>query len=168
LGDSLWGLHPAKSLKGKTPSPEVQFLLQKHLDPVPRLKEGKILADRKIATTMIDVSDGLLSDLKPFGEESRVGAVIWAERIPQSEAFRSPAPGGPGRAWKWALKGGEDYELLFSVPPEKASELQALAQEWPCGATRIERIEPLAHGVLVQDEKGTVDPAELKGYDHFA
>jgi len=168
LGDSLLGFHLAKSLKGKTPSPEGQFLLQKHLDPVPRLREGKILADRKIATAMIDVSDGLLSDLKHIGEESRVGAVIWAERIPQSEAFRTLAPGGPGQAWKWALKGGEDYELLFSVPPEKASELQALAREWPCGATRIGRIEPLAHGVVVQDEKGTVDPAELKGYDHFA
>ena len=168
LGDSLRGLHPAKSLGGKTPPPEEQFLLQKHLDPVPRLREGKILADRKIATAMIDVSDGLLSDLKPIGEESRVGDVIWAERILQSEAFRSLAPGGPGQAWKWALKGGGDYELLFSVPPEKASELRALAQEWPCGTTRIGRIEPLAHGVFAQDEKGTVDPAELKGYDHFA
>jgi len=168
LGDSLLGLHLAKSLKGKTPSAEEQFLLRKHLDPAPRLMEGKTLAERKIATAMIDVSDGLLSDLKHICEESRVGAVIWAERLPLSGALRSLVPGGPGQAWKWALKGGEDYELLFSAPPGRASDFTSLAREWPCGVTRIGRIEPLAHGVVVQDEKGPVDPAALKGYDHFA
>jgi len=168
LGDSLLGFHLAKSLKGKTPSPEGQFLLQKHLDPVPRLREGKILADRKMATAMIDVSDGLLSDLKHICEESRVGAVVRADQVPLSPALRSLAPGGPGEAWKWALRGGEDYELLFSVPPERSSDLRALAKEWSCGVTRIGSIQPLADGLVVRDESGPVDPAALMGYDHFA
>jgi thiamine monophosphate kinase len=50
----------------------------------------------------------------------------------------------------------------------RLQELQALASKWPCGVTRIGRIEPLAYGVVVKDEKRPVDPSELKGYDHFA
>ena len=168
LGDSLLGLHLAKILKGKPPSEEEKFLLQRHLDPIPRLEAGKTLAERKIARAMIDLSDGLLSDLKHICEESRVGAVVRADQVPLSPALRSLAPGGPGEAWKWALRGGEDYELLFSVPPERSSDLRALAKEWSCGVTRIGSIQPLAHGLVVRDESGPVDPAALMGYDHFA
>jgi thiamine-monophosphate kinase len=168
LGDSLLGLHRVKSLGGREPSPEERFLLERHLDPTPRLQEGRVLAERGLARAMIDISDGLLSDLGHICEESRVGAVVWAERIPQSEAFRSLVPGPPGEGWKWALRGGEDYELLFCAPPERASDLRALAPEWPCGITCIGRIEPPSHGLVVRDENGPVDPSALKGYDHFA
>ncbi|MCX5918503.1 MAG: thiamine-phosphate kinase [Deltaproteobacteria bacterium] len=168
LGDSILGLRLARDLKGRSSSPEERFLLERHLDPVPRLGEGKILAEKRLAGAMIDVSDGLLSDLTHICEESRVGAVVWAETIPRSKAFRALVPGPPAESWKWALQGGEDYELLFCSPPERASDLQAQAKEWPCGITRIGRIEPLAHGLVVRDEKGPVDPSELKGYDHFA
>ena len=168
LGDSLLGLHWARSLKGRAPSQEEKFLLERHLDPTPRLREGQVLAERRLARAMIDISDGLLSDLHHICEESQVGALIWADRIPQSPAFRSLVPASPGEEWKWALKGGEDYELLFSAPPEKAEELAALGKDWPCGITRIGRVEPQSHGVVVRDEKGLVDPSSLKGYDHFA
>jgi thiamine-monophosphate kinase len=168
LGDSLLGLHLAKSLKGQAPSPEERFLLERHFDPTPRLREGRALAEGKIASAMIDVSDGLFSDLHHICEESRVGALVWADRIPQSPAFRSLVPASPGEEWKWALKGGEDYELLFSAPPERADDLVAREKDWPCGITRIGRVEPRSHGVVVRDEKGPVDPSSLKGYDHFA
>lgn len=168
LGDSLVGLHLAKGLKGRAPSPEEKFLLERHFDPTPRLQEGRALAEGKLARAMIDISDGLLSDLGHICEESRVGALIWAGRIPQSAPFRSLVPASPGEEWKWALKGGEDYELLFSAPPERADELGALGKSWPCGITRIGRVEPLNHGVVVRTEKGPVDPSYLKGYDHFA
>jgi thiamine-monophosphate kinase len=168
LGDSLLGLQLAKSLGGRTPSAEEKFLLERHLDPTPRLQEGRVLAEKGLARAMIDISDGLLSDLNHICEESQVGALIWADRIPQSPAFRSRVPASPGEEWKWALKGGEDYELLFSAPPEKAGDLVALGKEWPCGITRIGRVEPRSQGVVVRDEKGPVDPSSLKGYDHFA
>jgi len=58
------------------------------------------------------------------------------------------------------------FELSWISPFQLGR--KALAKEWPCGATRIGKIDPLPHGVVVQDEKGAVDPAELKGYDHFA
>ena len=168
LGDSLLGLRLAQSPGGRAPSAEEQFLLRRHLDPVPRLKEGKALADRGIASAMIDVSDGFLSDLQHICEESGVGARVRADRLPLSPALRNLAPEGPGGAWQWALRGGEDYELLFSVPPAKAPELESLAGEWPCGVTRIGKIEPFARGIVVEGEKGVIDPRSLKGYDHFA
>lgn len=168
IGDSLLGLHRARSLRGRASTPEEKFLLERHLDPTPRLQEGRVLAERKLARAMIDISDGLLSDLHHICEESRVGALIWADRIPQSPAFRSLVPASPGEGWKWALKSGEDYELLFSASPERAEELTALGKAWPCGITRIGRVEPRSHGVVVRDEKGPVDPSSLKGYDHFA
>jgi len=168
LGDSLLGLQRAKSLKSRVPSAEEKFLLDRHFDPTPRLQEGQVLGERKLAKAMIDISDGLFSDLHHICEESRVGALIWADRIPQSPAFRFLVPASPGEEWKWALKGGEDYELLFAAPPEKAEDLAALGKDWPCGITRIGRVEPQSHGVVVWDEKGPVDPSSLKGYDHFA
>jgi thiamine-monophosphate kinase len=167
LGDSLLGLHLARNLKGRAPSLPEKFLLDRHFDPTPRLREGKILAERRLAKAMIDVSDGLLSDLGHICGESGVGAVVWAERIPQSEAFRSLVPGAAAEGWKYALKGGEDYELLFSASAESASELETVASEWPCGLTWIGRIEPPSHGLVVQGENGPVDPSGLKGYDHF-
>ena len=94
--------------------------------------------------------------------------MVWAERIPQSAAFRSLVPTSSGNGWEWALRGGEDYELLFSAPPERASDIAALGREWACGITLIGRIEPLCRGVIIQDEGRAVDPALLKGYDHFA
>jgi thiamine-monophosphate kinase len=168
LGDSILGLRLARNRKGPSPSPEERFLLERHLDPAPRLGVGKTLAEKRLAGAMIDVSDGLLSDLAHICEESRVGAVVWAEKIPRSEAFRALVPGPAGESWKWALRGGEDYELLFCSPPDKASELHAQAKGWPCGITRIGRIEPLGHGMVIRDEKGPVDPSGLKGYDHFS
>ena len=167
LGDSLLGLHLARSQKGKTPSPEGQYLLERHFNPSPRVQEGRTLARNNLARAMIDLSDGLFSDLLHICEESRVGAVIWTERIPLSAPFRSLVPASPGKGWQWALKGGEDYELLFSAPPEKASELSVLARDWPCGLSRIGKIEPSSRGVVILDEGEPVDPALLKGYDHF-
>jgi thiamine-monophosphate kinase len=168
LGDSRLGLHLAKNLRGRPPSPEEIVLLDRHLNPIPRVQEGWTLAQRDLANAMIDISDGLISDLQHICEESRVGAVVWAERIPQSMAFLSLVPAPPGMGWQYALKGGEDYELLFSVPPEKASNLTTLAKDWPCGVTLIGRIEPWSHGLVIRDKHGSVDLTDLKGYDHFA
>jgi thiamine-monophosphate kinase len=118
LGDSN-GLRLARNLKEKSPSSEERFLLERHFDPVPRLGEGKILAEKRLAGAMIDVSDGLLSDLTHICEESRVGAVVWTEKIPRSAAFRALVPGPASESWKWA-HGGED-ELLFCSSGESST-----------------------------------------------
>ena len=165
LGDSILGLRLSQNRRGGRASPAEAFLRERHFNPVPRVKEGRALAERGLVRAMIDVSDGLFSDLQHICEESRVGATVWADRIPQSAPLRllAPAP-----AWQSALRGGEDYELLFAAAPEKALEIMALSREWECGVTCIGKVEPPGHGIVIRDERGQVDPELLKGYDHFA
>jgi thiamine-monophosphate kinase len=86
-----------------------------HFHPVPRIGVGRFLRGRKLATAMIDISDGLSTDLGHICEESGVGAEIQAEAIPLARI------GKLDRAvdLKFALHGGDDYELLFTVPRAK-------------------------------------------------
>jgi thiamine-monophosphate kinase len=167
LGDSLLGLEIARE-KGKKPiSPAEEYLLNRHFNPTPRVKEGRILGERRLVRAMIDVSDGLLSDLGHICEESRVGARVWVERLPLSPALRAAAAGRRCVDWQLALRGGEDYELLFCAPPENQSRIQALGRKWNCGIARIGRILPLKSGVVIEGGNGPVDPRLFKGYDHF-
>jgi len=168
LGDSLLGLYLARTLKGKSPLPDEKYLLEKHFNPIPRVQQGLALAEKGLATAMIDVSDGLFSDLGHICEESRVGATVFAQQIPQSDAFQSLSPALKRPGWQSAVRGGEDFELLFSAPPGKASEIMALARDWECGVTRIGKVEPISHGIIIRDEQGQVDSELLKGFDHFA
>ena len=78
----------------------------RHFFPEPRLAVGRYLRERKIATSMIDLSDGLSTDLHHICEESKVGASISAELIPRADDV----------SVEQALHGGEDYELLFTAP----------------------------------------------------
>lgn len=86
-----------------------------HFHPVPRIAVGQFLRGRKLASAMVDISDGLSTDLGHICEESGVGAEIQAEAIPLARI------GKPDRAvdLKFALHGGDDYELLFTVPRAK-------------------------------------------------
>ena len=168
LGDSLLGLQVAQKREGKPTSPEEAYLMERHLNPIPRLPEGKTLAERGLARAMIDVSDGLYSDLWHICEESQVGATVWVERIPLSVPFQSLATVPKEQNWQLAVKGGEDYELLFAAASEKAWELKELARHWKCGLTWIGKVEPFSQGVTIRNEQGPVDDAFLKGYDHFA
>jgi len=83
-------------------------LRQKHFFPEPRISVGRILRERKLASSMIDVSDGLSTDLFHICEESGVGAEISAETVPRAETTRGAVD------LTFALHGGEDYELLFT------------------------------------------------------
>ena len=85
-----------------------------HRLPMPRVQAGKILRKKKIATAMIDLSDGLSTDLSHICEESGVGAQVWEQAIPHARL------GWHGQmvTSEDALHGGEDYELLFTVRPK--------------------------------------------------
>jgi thiamine-monophosphate kinase len=87
----------------------------RHLFPEPRIELGRVLREKGLASAMIDTSDGLSTDLAHICEESGVGAEIQAEAIPRAHV------GKPARDLdlKFALHGGEDYELLFTVPRSK-------------------------------------------------
>lgn len=168
LGDSLEGMKILQQRKREPLSQEESYLAKRHLNPSARVKEGQIIAHRNLAHAMIDVSDGLLSDLAHICTESKVGATIWVEEIPLSSSLRIIAENQGEPAWKIALIGGEDYELLFTAPEEKAGEIQELNKEWNCGITKIGRIEPMNHGLLVKGAFGIIDISQCQGYDHFA
>ncbi len=168
IGDSLEGMKILQQKKGKPLSTAESFLVARHLNPSPRVREGQVISQKDLAHAMIDVSDGLLSDLAHICRESKVGAVIWADKIPLSSALKAAVADEVDQVWKIALRGGEDYELLFVAPVEKAAEIKELNKEWPCGVTHIGKIEPFGHGIAVKDAHGEIDISQCQGYDHFA
>jgi len=108
LGDSAAGLAllDAKMKAGKGAR---KFLLERHLNPTPRIEAGLALAKIRPTPAAIDLSDGLLQDLGHILKRSRVGAEIDASAIPVSDSYRATM----GEDLTLALSGGEDYELLF-------------------------------------------------------
>ena len=147
-------------LKGLAlPEDEALQLADRYRTPQPRLALGRALLG--IATAAMDVSDGLLADLAHIAKASRVAAVVEADTLPLSEAGR----GVPG-ALEAALAGGDDYELLFTAPPEAGERLAALSRELALRLTRIGRIEPGA-GVRALDAAGRELRLEQAGWRHF-
>lgn len=130
------------------------------LRPRARVAIGRWLAATGGATAAIDVSDGLLADLGHVCEESGVGAVVDAARLPLASAMRRLPR---ARQLALALRGGEDYELLFTVKADRAARLEAAARRRRFPIHRIGTISA-ARGVGVEG----VDLADAaSGYDHF-
>lgn len=126
--------------------------------PEPRLQAGGVLASQRIASAMIDVSDGLLRDVGHLCAASGVGAHIEVDALPCRPEVRAA-----GSAL--ALGGGEDYELVCAVPPHRLARMRELQHTFGCKMTRIGHIMPSADGVRAVDAQGAyVGPA---GFDHF-
>jgi thiamine-monophosphate kinase len=168
LGDSAAGLHslqhPGK--KGR----EVRPLLErKHLMPLPRCVAGRFLAEMGCVTSCIDVSDGLSRELNHLAEESGLGAEVHASALPISDALGFYCDEWELNPELFALNGGEDYELLFTVPAKKAGEvLGRLPAETGASVKPIGRMVPKGKGVRLIDSKGKGSFLRPKGYDHFA
>lgn len=160
LGDAAQGLRLLE--KGLRPGKDktADRLLNAFLDPAPRLELGAFLARGKLASAMIDVSDGLSVDLAHICEESHVGAYIETSRIPVSPALRrfrkNPLP--------LALNGGEDFELLFTVRPRNVPRLFRLARRF-----KIAPIGRITAGktIFAFDPSGKIKPLPTRGYEHY-
>jgi thiamine-monophosphate kinase len=120
LGDSSLGLKILSNKQSKCSSKSRKYLLKKHLDPTPRLKESHLLTRSTCKiTSMIDISDGLAQDLQHICRQSKTGALIYEEKLPQSQAFSKVCSENNWSTLPLSLNGGEDYELIFSVPSKK-------------------------------------------------
>ena len=130
----------------------------RHFYPEARVSLGGILREGRIATAMIDISDGLSTDLSHICAESEVGAEIEATRIPRARV------GKPAREVNLdlALHGGEDYELLFTVSAGK----RIPAQIAGVALTEIGRITP-GHKMILRDAKGSPRELKVRGWEHF-
>ncbi|MDD5528473.1 MAG: thiamine-phosphate kinase [bacterium] len=128
------------------------------LNPEAHVKEGLLLVP--YASSMIDISDGLISDLTHILEESKVSAKIFPNKIPiDKEVFKVAKMVGC-KAEYFALNGGEDYELLFTLPSRLLKKARGKIK-----FTEIGEITPLNKKPQVMDEKGNIILA--KGFDHF-
>jgi len=161
LGDSALALRMLK--EGRVPEP---FLATRHHDPQARASLGRRLAKEGLATAMIDVSDGLLSDLGHLLRASQCGAAIEGAALPLSPAFTAAMALKPG-LFDLALSGGEDYELLFTAPPEATDILTRIAESEQIPLSRIGSVVSSSHGLVVIDRSGHVLATVPMGHDHF-
>jgi thiamine-monophosphate kinase len=147
------------------PEKTVQSLCERQLDPSPRLRSGHALAAAG-ATAMIDLSDGLAGDAGHLARAGSVALTIAAGSLPLAEGVAEVAAAAGGDPLELAVSGGEDYELLATLPNDRlatASNAVAVAAE-----TTLAPIGEVAAGDGVEIRLPGGGRLEAKGYDHFA
>lgn len=161
LGDSALAL--ALWQRGASPDP---WLAARHCRPVPRVALGIELSAAGLASAMIDLSDGLASDLEHILQASGVGAEVIGAALPLSPAFREHLAFQP-ELLDLALSGGEDYELLCTVPAARVPEALALAVRVGVALTVVGTVTGHGSGLTLCNGAGEVRPLRVRGYDHF-
>jgi len=156
LGDSRAGLELLQKRRAKKSHP---FLTRRHLRPDLRLGESSVIAAETGAHSMIDVSDGLVSDLMHICKSSGTGFEIDADSLPVSAQLKRYCAETGRDHREYALYGGEDYELLFTAPGPGADTLEKI------GASRIGTIRERGFHIILGGKKKA---ARIAGYDHFA
>jgi thiamine-monophosphate kinase len=139
------------------------YALQRQLKPEARVDVlEQLRKNALLPTSMIDISDGLASDLMHICEESGTGAVIYADKIPVDPTTISLAEEFKTDPLTYALNGGEDYELLFTVKPTEYEAVSAIA-----GISVIGHITESAQGVRMVTPHDTIIPLNAQGWDAF-
>ena len=115
-----------------------------------RISEARIIAESKIATAMIDSSDGLVRSVLELCRASRTGARIWEKKVPVAK----------GATLDQALYGGEEYELVFTVPKNRLGKLKVKAKV-------VGEIVSAKNGVKTVDQKDRIKKIKNGGYEHF-
>jgi thiamine-monophosphate kinase len=158
------GLNLRRELPRPLRDAAVAAVLTRHQSPAPRVPWGALLGEERLATAMIDVSDGLSSDLAHLCRASRTGAVIEAGRIPVEPAVINLCGRRALDPLQLALHGGEDFELLFTVRPRDLRRLPRALGGVP--ATYIGDVTDDAGRVLIS-EGSRRWPLEPAGFAHF-
>jgi len=166
LGDATLGLFILETDKKSNRPLSLNNLTSKHLSPYPRVREGKLIAENKLATAMIDISDGLLADLSKMLTLSKAGATIWTSQIPLSREFKQYQGQIKHNKIDFALKGGEDYELLFTVAHTKEKELLKQSQKLVVPISKIGEVNSSGQ-LAVLDKNQNPYLIDKHGYDHF-
>ena len=141
---------------------------EKHLMPVPRVREGRLLAESGYVTAMIDISDGLASEVHHICEASGTGARLRLNEVPVSDTVHRVAECIGRIPHDLALYGGEDYELLFTCQPEKVPLLTDVFEAFGTPLSTVGQIVETPNSITVEDTSGKTIPLEPRGYDHFA
>jgi thiamine-monophosphate kinase len=163
VGDAFLGLAVLRGGYSELAAEERTVLTGRFQLPEPRVELGPRLAG--IAHAMLDVSDGLVADLGHICEASQVGARVALAQLPLSPAAKQIAAGMPDLPLRLATA-GDDYELLFTAPPEASETILRLSAELRLPLTAIGTIERGA-AVRLVDAAGKVVPVAAAGYRHF-
>jgi thiamine-monophosphate kinase len=161
LGEAEWGL---RELRGKSRMDKNAAARKKHLYPEPRLALGRWLSISRMAAAMMDLSDGLSTDLPRLCAASGVGSRIEARKIPAVAVGPRHRIDPSDLALDLALDGGDDYELLFAVRPDKAHRVPRVFQGIPL--TAIGQITRERSLTLVRRDGGE-QPLRARGWDPF-
>ena len=141
-------------------------LVQAHLQPSPRVREAVSLTKAAIPTSMIDISDGVGSEIKHICSSSEVGAMLYAGQLPVNEATREAARVLQKNVLDWALAGGEDYELIFTFPENKLDDARRTLTNSGSEMQVVGKILPADSGMQIE-VKGEIFALHTQGYDHF-
>ena len=170
LGNSAAGFSTLLHADQQYPLDALDYVRDRHRTPQPRIHEGRVLSQfgPGVVTAMLDISDGLSGDLWHICERSGVGARVELPQLPLSPQLRLIATKGERDPLEWALHGGEEYELLFTLSPgheRTVSETVLAATGTP--VTKIGVIAPAEEGVKVVLADGRQEELEVRSWDHL-
>jgi thiamine-monophosphate kinase len=156
----------SKGLAARLDPALVHLLENRHRLPVPRVLAGRWLLQERAARACIDISDGLASEAWHLSRESGVRLDLEMDAVPLHKGVAEVARALRREALSFALDGGEDYELLFTVPPAAESEVLAKLEHY--GGCEPRRIGVVARGSGVRARRGgRFLPLRDGGYEHF-
>ena len=137
-----------------------------HFDPYPEIKAGRIIAQTKLAHSMIDISDGVASDLGHICDESKVGAIIDEDKIPVAQIFNKYIDKYNLDFEHLSLHVGEDYILLGTAPENSVERLSKALKLQNCHFYVIGKIltEP---GIKLKKRNGEIKQIRATGFNHF-
>lgn len=167
LGDAAGGLAVMQGRVDLNREDRAHLLRQLHR-PEPRIALGQALAATGAVTAMMDVSDGVASDLGHMCRRSGVSAIVEEKAIPMSDAFVRFCEKSQQNAVDLALSGGEDYELLFAIKADHWPVVVALMEQDQMPSIRvIGRVVAGDARVLIEAVDGVMTSPKRMGYDHF-
>ena len=166
IGDAALGLKALRGELARLGAREIAYLCGRYRLPEPRVALGPRLA--AIATAAIDVSDGLVADLGHLCAMSGLDAVVEASRMPLSAAARL-ACATHATAIGTLITAGDDYEIVFTAPPDAAPGIEAQARAANIPVTPIGRMQAPSGRprVTILDEKGSPVSLQREGWTHF-
>ncbi|MCR8636687.1 thiamine-phosphate kinase [Paenibacillus radicis (ex Xue et al. 2023)] len=147
--------------------PELDRLVQAHCRPNPRIEAGRLLQESGVCHALNDVSDGLASEAWEISEASGVGIDLIEDKIPIADELMVYSMDAEEDPLDYILFGGEDYQLLGTMPAEHAISMQMKFREAGLALYIIGYVNEEADGVRLVQSSGYVVPIDKKGYNHF-
>ncbi len=168
LGSAAIGLElflKQKRKEIKELNPLWQEALTAHLNPVPQIELGKNLCKSGCVSAMLDISDGLATDLSHICRESKVGALVEQRKLPSAKVLDDICSELSLSKLDALLRGGEDYQLVFTVKKESLQMFETIIENKNLHVTAIGEIDN-GHGVILQSLDGTTQDISYQGYEH--